>query len=146
MRSQLTVTLAISIVLVLWFALLAVPGRAELSPDTRICGQLKGPTASGRWLLTGKTLTGNGWTVFANGIPCSDAMKLTPGLLKQWARAKSANSTSDIPAPKGWLGCVRREKPFAAGSCDKTVRAGFEFWMTGPYTLAQLKAFKVLGH
>ena len=140
------IAIVISIVLALWLAVLAVPARATLSPDTRICGQLKGPTAAGRWVLTGKTITGNTWTVFGSGIPCSDAMRATPGLLKQWAKAKSAMGTTDLQTPKGWLGCVRREKPFAAGSCDKTVRAGFEFWMTGPYSLAQLKAFKVLGH
>ena len=141
-----TITIVISTVLVLWLAVLAVPGKASLSPDTHICGQLKGPTAAGRWPLTGKTIKGNTWTVFANGVSCSDAMRATPGLLRQWAKAKSAMSTTDLPAPKGWLGCVRREKPFAAGSCDKTFRAGFEFWMSGPYTLAQLKALKVMGH
>lgn len=52
----------------------------------------------------------------------------------------------ELDTVEAFLECVKREKPFAAGSCDKTVRAGFEFWMMGKYTLAQLKAFKFLGH
>jgi hypothetical protein len=116
-----------------------------VSPETRICGQIKhGPLASGMFPLTGKTLNGTSWTVFSDGLPCSLVMAKTPSLLKQWAKAKPASELH--PGLPGYI-CTRDTKGSVIGRCIKAgSNKSFEFWMTGPYALAQLKALKVIGH
>lgn len=113
----------------------------QLSPETRICGQIKhGPFAKGAFPLDGKIVTGTTWTVFADGgASCSFAMAKTRVLLKQWAKAKPGALK---PGLTGWI-CSRAGS--IIGECFKPGKE-IDFWMTGKYTLAQLKAFKVLGH
>jgi hypothetical protein len=47
-----------------------------------------GPYASFWSLVTGLKLKGTTWTVLATDVPCSTAMKATPGMLKLWAKVK----------------------------------------------------------
>lgn len=117
----------------------------QISPETRICGQVKhGPLAAGPFPLDQKILKGTTWTVFSDGIPCSFVLAKTPALLKQWAKAKPARDLR--PGLPGYI-CTRDTKGSVIGRCTKTgSNKSFEFWMTGPYTLAQLKALKILGH
>jgi len=121
----------------------ATTAKMQVSPQTLICGQVKhGPSATGPFPLTQKILKGTTWTVFSDGIPCSFAMAKTPVLLKQWAKAKPAGDLR--PGMPGY-DCTR-DTTGVIGRCIKTATKSFEFWMTGQYTLAQLKALKYIGH
>jgi hypothetical protein len=81
-----------------WSAILAVIaalGLVAAEPATPaqigvVCGQIRtGPYASfSSSLVTGLKLKGTTWTVVATGLPCATAMKATPRLLRQWAKAK----------------------------------------------------------
>lgn len=139
----------ISIALALAAGVIAASAAAApaLGPETHICGQVKhGPRVTWTFQLTGATLTGTTWTVFADpGIDCKFALRVTPGLLKQWGKAKPASNLS--PGLAGWV-CQRSPSTPGSrgiGSCIKST-SGFEFWMTGKLTLAQLRGFKLLGH
>ena len=143
---RITIALVISAALVAGLTTSALAHRvaSTVSPETRICGQIKhGPYATGPFPLDQKIVKGTTWTVFSDGVPCGFALARTPALLKQWAKARSASDLK--PGLAGWI-CKRDEKPAVIGSCIKGSKKEFDFWMTGKYTLAQLKAFKFLGH
>ena len=119
---RITIALVISAALVAGLTTSAFARRAAstVSPETRICGQIKhGPFATGPFPLDQKILKGTTWTVFSDGVPCGFALAKTPALLKQWAKAKSASDLK--PGLAGWL-CTRDEKPAVIGSCIREAR------------------------
>ena len=122
----------------------------------KICGQIrKGPAhdwsfpqAIARQLGIPARVRGTTWTVLADGVPCSFAMKKTPALLTQWKKAKPGARL--VPGVAGWT-CAK-DKGFVAqagkgspgGSCLKSGSL-FSFIGSGPYTLAQIKQLAATG-
>lgn len=124
-------------------AALGVPSPASPSAQaTQICGQLTGPHASWKLTVPGHApikLTGNRWTVFLTGaMPCAKALKLVPGVLKQWA--KTPNKHLIKPGLTGYF--CSRDGSGGRGSCLKSP-LNITFMMTGPYTIAQIRQFGV---
>ena len=123
----------------------AIVGQAAspAQPKTTICGQIKhGPRATYTLRLNNKKLSGNTWTVFSTGVPCSTAMKAAPKILKWWAKAKVGASNiangfgctkeSDGHGRSGMVGCTH-------------AKGNVELVMTGSYTVAQLKRLFFIG-
>jgi hypothetical protein len=133
--------IATAVALAALIAVAATTASAAPQAKTKICGQIKhGPHATYTSLLTKKRLSGNTWTVFATGVPCSVALRAAPKILKWFARAKigasdydaggfACNKESDGRGSSGSVGCS-----YAKGSL-----ANIELIMTGSYTIAQLK-------
>jgi hypothetical protein len=83
----------VAIVVVLSIAAVATsPAAGKPAARGTICGQVKGPSASFWSVVTGLKLKGTTWTVLATDVPCSTAMKDSPGLLGQWTKAKIGGS------------------------------------------------------
>ena len=126
----------------------AVAGQAATAaqPKTTICGQIKhGPHATYTFQLNGKKLSGNTWTIFSTGVPCSAAMKAAPAILRWWTKAKvgasniangfGCNKESDGHGRSGSIGCIY----------SKGKLANIELMKTGSYTVAQLKRLFFIG-
>ena len=125
-------------------AALALPSPASpAAQTTQICGQLNGPHASWTLTLPGRKpikLTGNRWTVFLTGtMPCAKAVKVVPGLLKQWA--KTSNQNLIKPGLTGYF--CSRDSSGGQGACLKGTSLNITFIMTGPYTIAQIRQLGV---
>jgi hypothetical protein len=122
-------------------------------PNTRICTQVKnGPYASYLSLVSGIKSKGTTWTILVTGVPCSYAVAKTPGLLKQWPKAKlggrlqlaGAVCVKMIDAAyaghgqsSGGFMCHRGSAPPISIFGPNTFAAR----ETNPYTIAQIKAF-----
>lgn len=127
----------------------AIAGQASTAatPKTTICGQIKhGPHATYAFPLTNKKLSGNTWTIFSTGVPCSAAMKAAPAILRWWAKEKvgasnynamgfGCNKEADRRGSSGSVGCGYK----------KGNLANIELIMTGSYTVAQLKRLFFIG-
>jgi hypothetical protein len=131
-------------------ALAAIAGSAVAATSSigKICGQIRnGPYDA--WTVQGKSgplrLKGRTWTVAVfPGTSCAKAMKATPGLLKQWAKAKPGQP---LKPPAGFLGCGKVESngpnnrvESSGGQCYDAAGSGFRFLMTGKLTKAQIQA------
>ena len=89
-------------------ATVAAGAPGATSAQFTICGQVKhGPAAD--WLLSPKVasalrvsrhVAGTTWTVLAERVPCTVAMKDTPALLRLWAKA---SGTARLAGPSGWI-------------------------------------------
>ena len=131
----------------------ALAARNAAPANTKICGQIKrGPHAKYLSLVSGIRSDGTTWTVIVTGVPCAYAMTKTPGLLKQWAKAK-------IGAPLKLAGATCLKMTDRAYSGQGTSSGGFMCHRgsgaptnifgpstfaareTAPYTVAQIKAF-----
>jgi hypothetical protein len=119
-------------------------GVATGAPGAKIqlCGQLKGPYASYTGRFTGQKLTGSRWTVIATGVSCAKAMKAAPAILKWWAKARVGESSSGTLA--GGYTCTKESDVHGrSGSAGCILSKGtsqtIQLYMTGRYTLAQLK-------
>jgi hypothetical protein len=87
---MLRTTLAL-VIAITSLGLLAAQGLAAGNGAVKICGQKHGPHAAWRTpAIAGKTyrFKGSTWTVFVTVTPCSFAMKVAPGMLRQWEKAK----------------------------------------------------------
>lgn len=150
MRTTLALVTAAAV-----FAVLAA-GTPAAPAKLQICAQIANgpahdwsfPAVVARQLGIPARVQGTRWTVLANGVACSFAMRKTPALLKQWASAKPAKRfVLDTP---GWI-CAK-DKGFVGhggtgspgGSCIKS-GALFSFIGSGPYTLAQVKQLAATG-
>jgi hypothetical protein len=91
---------------------------------------------------------GSTWTVFATGVKCSFALKVTPGHLAQWQKQKIGGHWR----AGGWF--CGKEK--SAGYSGKGVSSGsigcvgpktefIAIHMYAPYTLAQIKQVAATG-
>lgn len=127
---------------------------ASTATGLRICGQIKnGPHASFWSHVSGlRFKDGTTWTVGANRVGCGAAMNGTRTLFKQWQQAKPGARLS----LKGYA-CIKmidssydgKGMSSGGGLCHvgKTLASSifapdtFNFRMTGPYTIAQVKAF-----
>lgn len=123
------------------------------APNTKVCTQIKnGPYASYLSLVSGIKSKGTTWTVMVTGVPCSYAVGQTPGLLKQWSKAKlgarlqlaGAVCVKMIDAAysgqgqsSGGFMCHRGSSPPTSVFGQNTFAAR----ETNPYTIAQIKAF-----
>jgi len=132
-------------------ATVAAGAPGATSAQFTICGQVKhGPAAD--WLLSPKVasalrvsrhVAGTTWTVLAERVPCTVAMKDTPALLRLWAKT---SGTRLAPGPKGWV-CGRvggTGKASPGGACTKG-GADFAFIESGPYSIAQIKRLAATG-
>lgn len=127
-------------------AALAAPlGTAAPAAKIQICGQKKGPATSWSDSIPGVGRTafkGNTWTVFATGVSCSFALKVTPGHLAKWKTVaigghwrsggwycgkEKGSGYSGSGISSGSIGCVGPKSAFIA------------IKMYAPYTLAQIK-------
>ena len=146
MRIRLLAATAIAAVIA---AIASLPASPAAQAKTTICGQIKhGPHATYTFRLTNKKLSGNTWTIFSTGVPCSAAMKAAPAILKWWTKAKvdasdysakgfGCNKESDDHGSSGTIGCI-----YAKG---KSGTPTIELIMTGSYTVAQLKRLFFIG-
>ena len=134
------------------FASQAVAAPAAAPPNTRICGQIKGPHAKYLSVVSGLRSEGTTWTIIVTGVDCTYAKKQTPGLLKQWAKAKIGASLTLAGAScikmtdRGYSGQGTSSGGFMChkGSSPPTSIFGqntFAARETNPYTVAQIKAF-----
>jgi hypothetical protein len=119
-------------------------GSAAAAPAAKItlCGQLSGPHATYIGQLTGKKLSGSRWTVIATGVPCTTAMKAAPAILRWWAQARVDASSGGTLA--GGYTCTKENDGHgSSGSAGCVLTKGnsqtIQLYMTGPYTIAQLK-------
>jgi hypothetical protein len=119
---------AIGLAAVLAAAVVATATPARSTSRGVICGQLQGPPAAFWSNVTNLHLKGTTWTVLASGVPCAQAMKATPGLLTQWAKAK-------IGAPLTFTGarCLKMTDRAYSGA---GVSSGGFVCTTGPGTPA----------
>jgi hypothetical protein len=122
----------------------ALTGSATGAPaaKTQLCGQLKGPYASYTAPLSGQKLTGSRWTVFATGVPCAKAMRAAPVILRWWAKARVGAFSGGTLA--GGYTCTKEDDGHGrSGSAGCILTKGtnqtVQLWMTGRYTIAQLK-------
>jgi hypothetical protein len=117
----------------------------------KICGQKHGPHAAWRIQIPGsKTFKfkGSTWTVFVSGTPCSFAMKVAPGLLKQWAKAKPSAARLVLPH---WI-CTKNPSQAYSGSGKSSGSIGcagpkgqiIGIVMYAPISLGQIK--QIAGH
>jgi hypothetical protein len=134
------------------FAAIASQAFAAAPPNTRICGQIKGPHARYLSLVSGIRSDGSFWTIIATGADCRYAKTQTPGLLKQWAKAKLGASLKLAGAS-----CLKMVDAAYSGSGKSSggfmchLGAGaptsifgqktFAARETSPYTIARIKAF-----
>jgi hypothetical protein len=131
-------------------ALAGVAGNAVAASTSvgEICGQIRnGPYDA--WTVQAQNgplrLKGRTWTVAVfPGTSCSKAMKATPGLLKQWAKAKPGQP---LKPPAGFAGCGKVENAgpknrveSSGGQCYDAAGSGFRFLMTGKLTKTQIQA------
>lgn len=116
-------------------------GMAAPTAMIQLCGQLKGPYASYTSRFTGQKLTGSRWTVIANSAPCAEAMRAAPAILKWWARARVGQSSRGTLA--GGYTCTKENdghgRSGSAGCILTKGTGGLQLYMTGKYTIAQLK-------
>jgi hypothetical protein len=133
----------------------AVPVN-EAAP-VAICGQVKNgpraewafPASVAQMLGISRVVKGTTWTVLADGVSCTFAMKRTPALLKQWAGKKPGARLR--PGLAGWVCAV--DKGFTAsggagspgGSCLNGKGGLITFIGSGTYTLAQVKQLAAAG-
>jgi hypothetical protein len=133
-------------------AVFALHAPAAAAPNTKICGQIKGPHARYLSLVSGIKSDGSTWTIIATGVDCSYGKKQTPGLLKQWAKAKlgaplrlkGASCLKMVDA--GYSGSGRSSGGFlchlgAGLPVSIFGQKTFAARETAPYTVAQIKAF-----
>jgi hypothetical protein len=150
MRTFLAVVLAAGLAVALSAPAAAGPSAAP--PNTRVCGQLHGPHASYRSVVSGIRSTGSTWTVIATGVPCGFALTKSPALLKQWATAKLGarvaltGYTCLKMTDQGYSGSGTSSGGFLChkGSTAATSVFGpatFTARETAPYSVAQIKAF-----
>jgi hypothetical protein len=149
-RTTLALVLAIASAVVP--TTVAAAARSAAPPNTRICGQVSGPHASYRSAVSGLKSQGTTWTVIATGVSCDVAKAKSPGLLKQWAKAKlggrltlpgytclkmTDGAYSGSGTSSGGFLCHRGSTPATSvfGQGTFTARE------TAPYTVAQIKAF-----
>ncbi len=123
-------------------ALGAARATATSTAKIKLCGQISGPHATYVGRFSGKKLSGSRWTVIATGVPCAKAMKAAPTILKWWAKAAVGASSSGTLA--GGYTCTKeRDGHGSSGSAGCVLTNGnsqtFQLYMTGPYTIAQLK-------
>jgi hypothetical protein len=138
------------------FAVLAAGTQATPAATIKICGQIANgpahdwsfPAAVARQLGIPARVKGTRWTVLADGVACSFALKRTPALLKQWKSAKPGKRL--VPGVAGWI-CAKDKgyvgqggKGSPGGSCLKS-GALFSFIGSGSYTLAQVKQLAATG-
>lgn len=131
-------------------AVAGICGGALAAPSSigKICGQVRnGPYSA--WTVQGRagplSLKGTTWTVAVfPGTSCSTAMKATPALLKQWAKAKPGQQ---LKPPAGFKGCGKLSSngpegrvESGGGQCYDAAGSGFRFLMTGKLTKAQIQA------
>jgi hypothetical protein len=134
-------------------ATLAAGAPGGTSAQFTVCGQVKhGPT--GDWLLSPKVasalgvsrhVAGSTWTVLAEHVPCTVAMKDTPPLLRLWAKG---SRTARLAGPRGWtcgrVGGTGGGKGSPGGVCAKG-STDFAFIESGAYSLAQIKHLAATG-
>jgi hypothetical protein len=133
------------------FTAQAVAAPAAAPPNTRICGQIKGPHAKYLSAVSGFRSQGTTWTIIVTGVDCKYATKQTPGLLKQWAKAKIGaalklagescikmidHGYSGQGTASGGFMCRKGSSPPISVFDQKTFAAR----ETNPYTIAQIKA------
>jgi hypothetical protein len=135
--------LLVALTLASLLSALHVAGAAAASPEISVCGQIaNGPFAA--WTLrvgTPVKLKGTTWTVFAVGVPCSNATRASRALLETWPQAKVGKRMKN--SPKGYV-CSRTGGAAAFGCVKSVATAGaasFSALMTGKYSLAEVKAF-----
>ena len=147
----LAMTVGATIVLA---ATLAAGAPAGTSAQFTLCGQVKhGPAAD--WLLTpsvasalrvSRHVAGTTWTVLAERVPCTVAMKNTPALLRLWAKA---SGSARLAGPRGWtcgrVGGAAAGKGSPGGVCTKG-GTDFAFIESGAYSLAQIKQLAATGN
>jgi hypothetical protein len=125
--------------------------NAAAPPNTKICGQIKGPNAKYLSRVSGIRSNGSTWTIIVTGVSCSFAKAKAPGLLDQWKKAK-LGAALKLPG----YGCV---KMLDTGYDGKGTASGglmcrlggapvsifgqktFAVRETAPYSIAQIKAF-----
>jgi hypothetical protein len=142
----------IAMLFVLCGAAFAAQAHGAAPPNTKICGQIKGPHARYLSLVSGVKSDGSTWTIIVTGVDCSYAKKQTPKLLGQWAKAKlgaplkleGASCVKMVDA--GYSGSGRSSGGFMChrGTGAPTSIFGprtFAARETAPYTVAQIKAF-----
>ena len=134
-------------------ATLAAGAAGGTSAQFTICGQVKhGPAAD--WLLSANVasalgvsrhVAGTTWTVLAERVPCTVAMKDTPALLRIWAKA---SGSARLAGPSGWtcgrVGGTAGGKGSPGGVCTKG-GTDFAFIESGAYSLAQIKRLAATG-
>jgi hypothetical protein len=141
MRTMLVMTVAAAIAIGP-----AGHGAAAPAGKIQICGQKKGPAASWSDSIPGVGMVkfkGSTWTVIATDVSCAYALKVTPGHLARWSKAKigdhwrsdgwfcgkeKGKGYSGSGVSSGSIGCVGPKTQFIA------------IKMYAPYTLAQIKA------
>lgn len=148
-------TLALAVAAAVFGALPAGTPAAPVA-KIKICSQIANgpahdwsfPAAVARQTGIPARVRGTKWTVLADGVACSFAMKKTPALLKQWKGAKPGARL--VPGVPGWT-CAKDRgytgqggKGSPGGSCLKS-GALFSFIGSGPYTLAQVKQLAATG-
>jgi hypothetical protein len=137
---------------------LAAPASAISAPaaapsNSRICGpQIQGPHARYLSAVSGFKSDGTTWTILATGVDCTYARKQTPGLLKQWSKARTGaplklagwscvkmtdRGYSGAGTASGGLMCHKGSSPPTSVFGQNTFAAR----ETNPYTIAQIKAF-----
>ena len=135
-------------------ATVAAGAPGATSAQFTICGQVKhGPAAD--WLLSPKVasalrvsrhVAGTTWTVLAERVPCTVAMKDTPALLRIWAKA---SGSARLAGPSGWtcgrVGGTAGGKGSPGGVCAKG-STDFAFIESGAYSLAQIKQLAATGN
>lgn len=132
----------------------AVAGSAGAVGATHVCGQIKhGPSATYWSRVSGIRLkSGTTWTVLATDVDCRFALKASKSLFGAWKAAKLGASLK----LKGYA-CVKmvdlsydgKGTSSGGGLCHVGSTPAvspfspntFAFRMTGPYTVAQIKAF-----
>jgi hypothetical protein len=137
-------------------AVVAVAGVARSAQVGVICGQIKhGPYASYRSSVSGVREQGTTWTVIATGLPCATALKATPALLEQWAKAKIGG-----PLTLSGMHCLKMADGAYSGSgtssggfvCGSQAGTPYIFApktfaarMTGVWSIAVIKQYFGLG-
>lgn len=144
---QLRLTILVSIVVIV--VIVVGEGSAVAAPASigKICGQIRnGPYAA--WTIEGVNgplrLKGRTWTVAVfPGASCGTALRATPALLRQWAKAKPDQR---LRPPAGFLGCAKvaskgpaNRVESGSGQCYDATGSGFRFLMTGKLTRAQIQ-------
>jgi hypothetical protein len=153
-RSLVLTVVTGSLVVLLLGASIVSAGGLAAPPNTRVCGpQIKnGPAASYLSRVSGIKSKGTTWTVLATGVSCSYARAQTPGLLKQWAKAKLgarltlAHAVCVKMIDSGYSGTGQSSGGFVChvGAGVPTSIFGqktFAARETNPYSIAQIKAF-----
>jgi hypothetical protein len=137
MRFRLLIVLAVIGAVIATSA--SVATSALTTSKTKICGQIKhGPRAAYTSLATHVKLSGTSWTVFATGVPCAQALKSAPVILKWFPTVKVGASNFQT----GGFACNKEDDGHGkSGSvgCSYKGLSNIELIMTGPYSIAQLK-------